>query len=95
MVDGHCQTESYGYRLQADDSIESWLIRWEYFRDPPKPDYQYPRAHVHVNAQFPDNRPAGRLHIPSRRVPLELVPWKQIEAQPADDGHVNAPGHFR
>ncbi len=78
VVDGHCQTESYSYRLQADESRESWLVRWEYFRTPPRPDYPYPLAHVHVNAAFVDGSPAGRLHIATRRVPLELVIWHLI-----------------
>jgi hypothetical protein len=71
--DGHCRTESYSYRLQADASLRSWLIRWEYVRDPPESDYAYPRAHVHVNGSFPDEAPIGRVHIASRRVSLELV----------------------
>lgn len=44
VVDGHCQVESYSYRLQADESVESWLIRWEYYRAAPRPDYRYPLA---------------------------------------------------
>ncbi|MGH2845607.1 MAG: hypothetical protein ACRDL0_06230 [Thermoleophilaceae bacterium] len=47
--------------------------RWEYYRAPPRADYPYPPAHVHVNAVFRDGSAAGRLHIPTRRVPLELV----------------------
>jgi hypothetical protein len=78
VVDGHCQVESYSYRLQADESLESWLIRWEYYRAAPRPDYSYPLAHVHVNAVFPDGSTVGRLHIPTRRVPLELVTWHLI-----------------
>ena len=35
VVDGHCRTESYSYRLQATKAIESWLIRWESYRDRP------------------------------------------------------------
>ena len=40
VVDGHCQVESYSYRLQADESVESWLIRWSTTaqrRDPTTP----------------------------------------------------------
>lgn len=73
VVDGHCQTESYSYRLQVDETRDSWLVRWEYYRAPPRADYPYPLAHVHVNATFPDSRAAGRFHIPTARVPLELV----------------------
>jgi hypothetical protein len=78
VIDGHCQTESYAYRLQAGDSTDSWLVRWEYHRDVPRSDYPYPLAHVHVNATLPDGSPANRLHIPTRRVPLELVLWHLI-----------------
>jgi hypothetical protein len=78
VTEGHCRTESYAYRLQAGESIGSWLLRWEYLREPPRPDYVYPRAHVHVNALFPDGSSSARLHIPSRRVPLELVLWHLI-----------------
>lgn len=78
VVDGHCQTESYSYRLQADESRESWLVRWEYYRSPPRADYAYPLAHVHLNAAFSDGSDAGRLHVPTRRVPLELVIWHLI-----------------
>jgi hypothetical protein len=78
VVDGHCQVESYSYRLQADESVESWLIRWEYYRAAPRPGYPYPLAHVHVNAAFAGGSTAGRLHIPTRRVPLELVLWHLV-----------------
>jgi len=53
--------------------MRSWLIRWEYVRDPPPADHAYPRAHVHVNGKFPDEVSIGRLHIPTRRMPLELI----------------------
>lgn len=78
VKDGHCSTESYGYRLQTDESAASWLIRWEYHREPPRSDYPYARAHVHVRGAFPDGKQADRLHIPTRRVPLELVLWHLI-----------------
>jgi hypothetical protein len=78
VIDGHCRTESYSYRLQADEAVGSWLVRWEYHRERPRHDYSYPLAHVHVNATFDDGIPAGRLHIPTRRVPLELVIWHLI-----------------
>jgi hypothetical protein len=68
-----CRTESYAYRLQADESPKSWLIRWEYVRDPPSADRDYPRAHIHVNGTFPDNSPIGRVHIASPKVALEAV----------------------
>jgi hypothetical protein len=78
VKDGHCSTESYGYRLQTGESAELWLIRWEYHREPPRTDYPYARAHVHVRGVFPDGTQADRLHIPTRRVPLELVLWHLI-----------------
>jgi hypothetical protein len=71
--DGCCRTESATFSLQAVASPKSWLIRWDYVRDPSESEYVYPRAHVHVNATFADGAPVGRLHVPTRRVPLELV----------------------
>jgi hypothetical protein len=88
VVKGHCQTESYAYRLQADEALPSWLIRWEYHRERPKADYPYPLAHVHVNASWHGDEPLGGLHIPTRRVPLELVIWHLItewEVHPKGD----------
>lgn len=78
VKDGDCSIESYAYRLQAGKSAASWLIRWEYQRESPRSDYPYARAHVHVRGAFPDGKPADRLHIPTRRVPLELVLWHLI-----------------
>lgn len=78
VIDGHCQTESHTYRLQRDASAKSWLLRWEYLRDRPRPGYQYPLAHVHVNAAMQGDEAIGRLHIPTRRLPLELVIWHLI-----------------
>jgi hypothetical protein len=73
VENGSCKTESYVYRLQADASTRSWLVRWDYRRDPPRADYSYPRAHVHVNGTFPDGAPINHLHIPTRHLSLELV----------------------
>ncbi len=74
VVEGdRCRTESYVYRLQADASESSWLMRWEYFREPPVADYPYPPAHVHVNGTFPGGEPIAGQHIPAPRMPLELV----------------------
>ena len=54
-------------------------MRWEYFRErPEEPDYPYALAHVHVNAVSRGGRPLDRLHIPTRRVPLEMVLWHLI-----------------
>jgi len=71
--DDRCRTESATFGLQAEASRKSWLIRWDYVRDPSESDQAYPRAHVHVNAMFADGAPAGPLHIPTRRVSLALV----------------------
>jgi hypothetical protein len=78
VKDGDCNIESYAYRLQTGKSAASWLIRWEYQRESPRSDYPYARAHVHVRGAFPDGKPADRLHIPTRRVPLEMVLWHLI-----------------
>lgn len=78
VVNGHCRTESHTYRLQREGSAKSWLLRWEYLRDRPRPDYDYPLAHVHVNAATDSGEEMGRLHIPTRRVPVELVLWHLI-----------------
>jgi hypothetical protein len=73
VEDGRCRTESYVYRLQADESPKSWLIRWEYARERQHPDYPYPTAHLHVNGTFPDGTPIDRQHIPAPQMPLELI----------------------
>ena len=36
VKDGRCKTKSYVYRFQADESLKSWLMRWEYRRKPPR-----------------------------------------------------------
>lgn len=81
-----CRTKSYRYRLQENDDAKSWLVRWEYMREPPDPDYRYPLAHAHVNATFHDVRAELRLaktlahlHLPTERVPLENVVRHAIE----------------
>jgi len=33
---GRCRTKSYEYRLQADKSRKSWLVRWDYSRKRPR-----------------------------------------------------------
>jgi hypothetical protein len=78
VIGGHCQTESYTYRLQESDARDSWLIRWEYLRAPPHADYPYPPSHVHIRATFPGGTSADRLHIPTEPVPLEHVVWHLI-----------------
>jgi hypothetical protein len=78
-----CHTASYRYRLADSDAKDAWLLRWEYDRRPPRSDYPYPRAHVHANGALRGlkalhTNPASRLHIPTARVPLELVLWHLI-----------------
>ena len=77
----HCQTLTYQYRLSLDEDKQSWLIRWEYYRHRPTPAYPYPLAHVHINAELlagGADAALPKLHIPTRRVPLELVLWHAI-----------------
>ena len=86
VVGEHCQTVTYGYRFQTGEDANSWLLRWEYSREPPKADYEYPLAHLHANADFVNPGSAtvrlaktpAHLHIPTARVPLELVLWHLI-----------------
>jgi hypothetical protein len=77
----HCEALRYQYRLSLGEDKQSWLIRWEHFRDPPTPAYPYPLAHVHVNAALAADgtgNALAKMHIPTRRVPLELVVWHAI-----------------
>lgn len=78
VIDDHCQTESYTYRLQAEQAAGSWLLRWEYFRSRPRPDYPYPLAHLHVNGDFADGQSIAPLHVPTSRIPFESVAWHLI-----------------
>lgn len=73
VIGGRCRMESYVYRLQNAEARDSWLIRWEYERDPPRSDYPYARAHVHVNGTFPHGSSIDPLHIPTRCIPLESI----------------------
>jgi hypothetical protein len=75
-------TASYAYRISTADEKTPWLVRWEYLRQPPRPDYEYPLAHMHVNSSLLDesaeallHKPAPHLHLPTARVGLELVLW--------------------
>jgi hypothetical protein len=78
VVDGHCETASYVYRLQAGDNPNSWALRWECFRRPPKSDYPYVLQHLHVNGTLAPGlvKPSAslsHLHIATARVPLESI----------------------
>jgi hypothetical protein len=73
------QTASYRYVVQATDAHNSWLLRWEYQRERP-PGYPYPLGHLHVNSRFAEDtgaalasKPLPRLHLPTGRIPFELV----------------------
>ena len=71
-----CQTATYQYRLVQD---ENTFIRWEYSREKPREEYTYPLAHVHVHGSFlGDGSKATELHIPTMRVPVELILWHVI-----------------
>lgn len=79
VAGGECHTTSYGYRLATGQAKDDWLLRWEYFRRPPQPDYPYPLAHLHVNGNLTSGgRALPKLHVPTRRVPLELVLWHLV-----------------
>lgn len=73
VEDERCRTESYVFRLQADESPKSWLMRWEYRREPPVPDYPYELSHMHMNGTFFNGKPAVHLHVPTDRVELNAV----------------------
>ena len=85
VVDGHCRTVSYSYRLQTGEQTNTWLLRWEYFRQPPKSGYEYVLGHVHFNGDFVGSaadlhiqQSPDHLHIPTGRVALELVIWHLV-----------------
>lgn len=85
VIEHRCHTVTYAYRLSTSDAKRDWLLRWEYFSRPPKPDYRYPLAHAHINAALHNaeaearlTKPAPHLHVPTARVPLEFVLWHLI-----------------
>jgi hypothetical protein len=62
------------YQWQALEDDGSWLVRWEYEREP---SGSYPRSHVHVNAT-PASYEEGRkdfhkLHLPTGRIAIENI----------------------
>jgi hypothetical protein len=69
---------TYQYRLQRNHDPNSWLVRWEFLREKPRANYDYPLAHIHVNGAVADRADGHRLHFPTRRVPLEFVLWLLI-----------------
>jgi hypothetical protein len=80
VADGRCETRAYQYHFLLGEEKGSWLIRWEYFRQHPRLDYPYPLAHVHMNGQFTPGAAVAlpKLHVPTRRIPLELVLWHLV-----------------
>lgn len=64
--DGLPHTHRYSYAFMTGPAAD-WAFRYEFNRVPPRPDYRYPLAHVHVAGDM------GKLHFPTRRMPLELV----------------------
>ena len=79
MIDGECHTSFYAYRLATGEAKGDWLLRWEYSRRQPQPDYPYPLAHLHVNGDLASGeRALPKLHVPTARVPLESVLWHLI-----------------
>lgn len=85
VVGGRCQTLHYSYRLQHGKDRHDWIIRWEYLRNLPSPDYPYPLGHLHAKADLTDPsaralaaKAAPKLHLATGRVALELVLWHLI-----------------
>ncbi|MHB1538689.1 MAG: hypothetical protein ACYCUM_13655 [Solirubrobacteraceae bacterium] len=79
VVGEHCETLGYQYRFSRGAAKASWLLRWEYLRQPPDSAYPYPLAHVHVNGTLASGSTAlAGLHVPTSRLPLELVLWHLI-----------------
>jgi hypothetical protein len=80
-VNGKTSTQQYSYRLQTERSVrQSWLLRWEYYRQRPA-DNPHVLGHVHVKGTLKGDEPSKglpKLHIPTDRVPLELVLWHLI-----------------
>jgi hypothetical protein len=67
-------TLQHAYQWQAEEDDNSWIVRWDYRREP---NDEYPAAHIHVNGA-PSTYPATgkvfpKLHLPAGRVALEEV----------------------
>jgi hypothetical protein len=75
-------TLEYHYSYQATADPNSWIVRYDYVRDPP-PGYAYATAHAHVNAEpasYPGPRPFNDLHLPTGgRVKIEQLLRHLIE----------------
>jgi hypothetical protein len=70
VQDDHVTTLTYHYRSQLSDDVDSWLFRWEYFRNKPRDDYAHPLAHFHVNAASEHRADLEHVHFATRRVPM-------------------------
>jgi hypothetical protein len=80
-VDDATHTQQYSYRVQTERSVrQSWLLRWEYYRTRPTGN-PHVLSHLHVKGTLADREPEKglpRLHLPTDRVPIELVLWHLI-----------------
>jgi hypothetical protein len=76
-------TDLYSYRLLLDpeDRRRSWVVRWEHYRQRPDSN-PYVLSHLHVNGTVKGaehaHKSLDRLHLPTARVPFELVLWHLI-----------------
>ena len=82
-VNAHIEVESYEYThsLSADrDDEQAWVCRYNYEREPSNPER--PHAHVHINAEGPDEWPITRTlrrtHFPTQRMSIEHLVWHVI-----------------
>jgi hypothetical protein len=72
------RTSSFQYQQDADPGTDAWIFRYEYLRDPGT-GYPHPQSHLHINGDLavagvlPQRRALGRVHFPTRRMPLEGV----------------------
>lgn len=68
---------SIAYRCSADVDGDDWIFRYEYERAMAESGgYQYPIAHLHVNAQpqhYRGAKPFPDLHLPTGRLSLEAI----------------------
>lgn len=75
---GHrLKVEASSYQYQSDDMGKHWIFRYDYVRD--NPNNPHPESHLHVQGDLhadgalPKGKPLGRVHFPSRRMPIEAV----------------------
>jgi hypothetical protein len=70
---------SFQYQHTSDPGLsDDWIFRYDYLRDPVAAD-RHPQSDLQVNGRLthddvlPAHRPLGRIHFPTRRMPLEGV----------------------